>query len=80
VRTYVARGAIVTATGSTFTLKSDPSVAKGVTITTVDGKITIVADSVVMRTIAGTKQVFLYDRSGEACGLDQLPKELQPEL
>jgi hypothetical protein len=75
----IARSAIVTSTGNTITLKSDPSLARGVTITTIDGQITIVADRLISHKIAGTQQAFLYDRPGEACGLDLLPKELQPD-
>jgi len=79
LRYAVARTAIATSTGNTVTLKSDPSAARGVTISTIDGHVAIVADRLIVRKIAGTQQAFFYDRPGEACGLDLLPKELQPD-
>jgi hypothetical protein len=30
--------------------------------------------------IAGIQQAFFYDRPGETCALDLLPKELQPDV
>ena len=79
VRLMSATGAVSIANGATVTLKSDPSVSKGVQVSNLDGRVTVVAERMYVRKIAGKQYAFLYDRPGEACALDQLPKELQPE-
>jgi hypothetical protein len=73
-------GPVNIANGATITLKSDPSVSKGVQISARDGNVTIVAEQLNVRKIAGKQYAFLYDRTGERCAFDQLPKELQFEV
>ena len=79
VRVVSANGPVIVANGATITLKSGPTVSKGVQISALDGRVTIVAERMNVRKIAGTQYAFLYDRPGEACALEQLPKELQLE-
>jgi hypothetical protein len=63
-----------------LTIVSNDRGTKAVTISQVGEKTVITAEQLSLRTLVGSHEWFLYDRRGERCPMDQLPKELQVAL